>query len=137
MNTTYSPLTSQFLANLTDEELIRAVDQYHDPRTTSPAEIELLRRLSASVEFHDDMEALQDAADNFGFEPEDITRLGDAMITDSKTTAALLDALSRANIDDVDDLEADLRIAKDFLELAADAEGAFERLARLSATAVK
>ena len=139
-------------------ELLKQMDPAHaintlraefDPLLNTPLEAFLIDQLEQLHDAGEGASPLLDAADEYGIEPEDIKTLGEALIEDAGTTAALLKLLSErdftdagslrqaldlvavlddAGIDSVKELQAHLDLARRFRALAEDAGDVFSRL---------
>lgn len=125
-------LTPCLMAQMDHGHLIAAVHCETDPLTSTALERELLARLEACVDEHDD--ALIEVAEAYDFAAEDIKTLGDALIENAPVTAALLKALDAAGIHDPEALTSRLTLAEQFCALADDAGDVFTRLAQLTPT---
>ena len=125
-------LTPSLMAQMDPGHLIAAVHCEIDPLTHTALERELLSRLEARIDAHDD--ALTEAAEAYDFAAEDITILGDALIENIPVTAALLRVLGAAGIHDPEALTSRLTLAEQFCALADDAGDVFTRLAQLIPT---
>lgn len=108
------------LSHLTDEELLRHVENERDALTTTDAEIELVGRFAALSDAPPLPADIQEALDSAGIEPmflpELIKALDDFSATDTKT---LREKLQRAN---------------DFYDIANDAGDVIARLSTLVST---
>ena len=125
-------LTPFLMTQLDHGHLIAAVHCEINPLTSTALERELLARLEACVDEHDD--ALTEAAEAYDFGAEDIKALGDALVENTTVTVALLNVLGAADIHDPDRLRAQLALANQFHALADDAGDVFARLAQLTTT---
>lgn len=108
------------LSHLTDDELLRHVDNERDALTTTDAEIELAGRFADLVENPPLPADIQDALDSAGIEaehlPEILKTLEEFYATDAKTVR---EKLKRAN---------------DFYDIANDAGDVIDRLNTLVST---
>lgn len=117
------------LSALTDEELVRVAHAEFDSLTSTPLELELLRRFEQRFEVAELLEAI----DEYDFTPAEITTFGETLIAgDVKVSCALLDALLKEDIDSVARLQAALTIFRKFQSLAEDAGDIFSRLSTLT-----
>ncbi len=110
------------LSNLTDDELVRMAHTEIDSLTSTPLELELLRRFEAltgaagqtaaaiAERSYGDREASQllAAVGDHGFTAGDVRDLGDALVVDVATTVDLLQAIANAEYSDAVVLAADL-----------------------------
>lgn len=125
-------LTAQQLALMDDEHLISSLHATFDPLTSTPAEIELLRRFE---ELLDSVEPeMADALAEYDFDATEIGLLGKALHGDVLNTTAMLDALGEAEITSVGELKRRLELAEKFEALIEDAGDVFARLSQLAQT---
>lgn len=123
-------LTAQLMRSMDDRHLVASIYAEQDPLTSSAAEIELLARFEALLDEQND--ELNEAADEFEFDAEQIKALGNALILNTATTVALLEAIAEAGIDDPAMLKADFDLVEKFRALTEDAGDVFTRLSQLT-----
>lgn len=102
------------LSHLTDEELLRHVENERGPLTSTDAEIELVERFTNLLEGPPLPEDLQKALDDTGIEVVDLTEI-----------VTILDEFSAG---DAKILREKLKRANDFYDIASDAGDVIERL---------
>lgn len=121
------------LTHLSDEELLRAAYVEIDDLTSTPLELELLKRFAALVDEANSQ--IVQTADEYDLDADTLRKLGDALILDASNSAALLSAVGEAGYDSAETLKADLAMAEKFAALACDAGDVFSRLSTLTETA--
>lgn len=104
-------LTAAQLACLTDEELLRIATHEADELTSSPMELELLKRMGDLI---DDQQALGPLAEIIGTNPKDVQKfveIAEALpsLSDDKALR-LLNVLSDQEVTEASDLEAALKL---------------------------
>jgi len=121
------------LRMLTDEELARYARNQFNDLTSTPLELELLRRLEERAADGAEEEAVLDRAAEFDLDADGIRKLGEALILNATNTAELLSTLGEAGYENAAALKADLQLAEKFSALACDAGDVLTRLSELAA----
>lgn len=148
-------LSAQLLASLDDDHLIASMHQVFDPLTSTPAEVELLKRFESIIDDSAANSEIAEAADEFEFTADHIRKFGEVAsenvedtfallealyqaditnVTDWNSQRALLDALAEAGIESVEQLQACGALAEQFRSLMSDAGDVFTRLSQLAKT---
>lgn len=117
------PLTPELMKLMDNGPLIAAVRCELDPLTSTPLELELLRRLEVNLDSEDELSEFAEVAENHDLTAEDFARLADALIVDTDTTVALLGVINDEGYDAATALRRILDIANDFHAIAADLQG--------------
>lgn len=124
-----------YLQMLTNEELARYARAEFNELTSTPLELELLRRLEERAADDEEEEAMLARASEYDLDADGIRKLGEALILDASNSAELLSAIGEAGYDNAAALKADLELAEKFAALACDAGDVFSRLSTLTETA--
>lgn len=131
-------LTPAALQAMSLPHLLSAAHAEIDSLTSTPLELELLRRVEELAQDVDAAEGFLTLVDEYEIKAEDVRTLieahPEAELTDM---AKLLSALNDADIHTVEDLQAILQSLSQFRELANDAGDVFNRLADLAETATE
>jgi len=124
-----------YLHTLDDETLLRHAHAELDELTSSPLEIELMKRFEATLNEQDAIRPLLDYLDDADHQV-DTDELQDhlSLLNDFSTLniRALMEAITDAGIDDVESLKARLSRADEFDAIANDAGDLFARLNTLA-----
>lgn len=117
-----STTTTTSLSHLTDDELLRHVENTRDPLTTTDAELELAKRFAALLDNPPLPADLQDAIDDTGVSAEHLVEIVKVLDEQyAEEPAVLKQKLQRAN---------------DFYDIANDAGDVITRLSTLVSTTV-
>lgn len=147
-------IAAQTLALMDDSHLIMSLRSDMDPLTSTPTEVELLRRLELAIDNGAEPD-IAEAIANHEFTAAELNKLGEGIgevdealaliealadievdtIADWKPQRELLDALSDAGIESAEQLTRRLELATKFEALLEDAGDVFTRLSQLTQTA--
>ncbi|MDT0140191.1 hypothetical protein [Acidovorax sp. PRC11] len=123
------------LAMLSNDEVLRiARTEIHD-LTSTPLEVELLKRIEALLDDSAEPDAFYDAAIGHDLSALGIAQLGAALIDGAENSAALLRVLADAGYEIPEALKAGLDTAKKFAALATDVRDVLSRLSSLTENA--
>jgi hypothetical protein len=123
-------LNATNLSLMTNDQLVTVAHAEYNPLTSTDLELELIKRLEIAIDAEDD--SVTAAAADVSLIAEDIRALGDAVITNTNITVALLRIVAEAGYDTPEDLKTDLELLTKFRALANDAGDVFARLSDLS-----
>lgn len=134
-------LDPKLMAQMDDEHLLRVAHLEIDPLTSTPLEIELLRRLEHSVDIAFVASPYAEKVEEFGYELNETKSveafegaLQFAADFSPATYRPLLDLLGEHDIDTVEALKKRLELATEFEGIANDAADAIARLSTLMQT---
>lgn len=134
-------LDPKLLAQVDDEHLLRVAHLEIDPLTSTPLELELLRRLERKTDEAEPAMVYADKAEDFGYDRNETNSieafegaLQFAADFDPATYRPLLDLLGEHDIDTPEALKKRLELATEFEGIANDAADAIARLSTLMQT---
>lgn len=123
------------ISQLTDEELIRHVENEHDPLTSTNSETELFRRFVRLFYDHESNKKRMMIFDKFSITDAELDkRLEIIDDFDALDIRSLLEVITAAGFDTASALKAKLELADKFVEFANDAGDTFARLQNLIST---
>lgn len=124
------------LSHLTDDELLRRVENERDPLTSTDAEVELVQRFTNVLDEHAANAKRIEILDDHGLDDEAELEKRLALFNEFEALdiRSLLEAITAAGIDNAEQLKARLAIADQFDGIASDAGDLFTRLESLIAT---
>lgn len=127
-------LTAQLIAGMSTEHLIAAAHAEQNPFTSTPLEIELLKRLEAATK--PEFEDIREVVEEFEVDASALRRVCVATIMFSclDDSAEILDILSAAGITNTEALETTIKQAAKFKSAAEITRDAIEKLNQITTT---
>jgi len=125
------------LPMLTNEELARYARAEFNELTSTPLELELLRRLEQRAADDEEEMAVLARTAEYDIDADGIRKLGEALILDASNSAQLLSAIGEAGFDSPAEVKRKFELAQQFRTLANDAGDVFARLTTLTTTATE
>ena len=124
-------LSIELLKSMNGQHAVNALRADFNPLVNTELESFLIDWIESLVDEADS--ELRTEAESYGINGADIKTLGEALIEDAATSAALLSALGEAGIDSPGTLKEKLKRADQFYDIATDAGDVFSRLNTLVA----